>query len=247
VDWIIEERPWNDPTGTALRAAQRAELDARYGTDDHEPGPPPSGADVSYFVVATTGGRAVGCGALRAVDASSAEVKRMYVEPAERGTGVATAILDALEAAVGGMPAADGYRGLSVSQLVDLHRRGHEIGSHTVTHPILPALDDAALAREIADARRALAGWLGTDVAGFCYPNGDHDERVVARVARAGHAYACTTLDGIHYPGDDPFRIRRVSMVSDRVAVGVRRFDPTAFRRELCGLYRRRGRPPVGS
>jgi peptidoglycan/xylan/chitin deacetylase (PgdA/CDA1 family) len=162
--------------------------------------------------------------------------------PAERD-----AILDALEAAVGGMPAADGYRGLSVSQLVDLHRRGHEIGSHTVTHPILPALDDAALAREIADARRALAGWLGTDVAGFCYPNGDHDERVVARVARAGHAYACTTLDGIHYPGDDPFRIRRVGMVWDRVAIGARRFDPTAFRRELCGLYRRRGRPAVGN
>ncbi len=97
MDWIIEERPWNDPAGVALRAAQRAELDARYGGDNHEPGPPPSGDDVSYFVVATSDGGAVGCGALRRLDGSSAEVKRMYVVPAARGTGVARAVLTALE------------------------------------------------------------------------------------------------------------------------------------------------------
>ncbi|GAA0922720.1 GNAT family N-acetyltransferase [Virgisporangium aurantiacum] len=98
MDWIIEERPWNDPAGVALRAAQRAELDARYGSDDHEPGPPPSGDDVSYFVVAQdAGGAPVGCGALRRLDGSSAEVKRMYVVPAARGTGVARAVLTALE------------------------------------------------------------------------------------------------------------------------------------------------------
>ena len=97
MDWIIEERPWNDPAGVALRAAQRTELDARYGSDDHEPGPPPSGDDVSYFVVATRAGGAVGCGALRRLDGSSAEVKRMYVVPAARGTGVARAVLTALE------------------------------------------------------------------------------------------------------------------------------------------------------
>lgn len=95
--WTIEERPWNDPAGVALRAAQRAELDARYGSDDHEPGPPPSGVDVSYFVVATTGGAAVGCGALRQLDGSTAEVKRMYVVPESRGSGVAQAVLRSLE------------------------------------------------------------------------------------------------------------------------------------------------------
>ncbi|MDQ3788649.1 MAG: GNAT family N-acetyltransferase, partial [Actinomycetota bacterium] len=39
-DWIIETRPWDDPAGAELRRRQRAELDARYGSDDHEPGPP---------------------------------------------------------------------------------------------------------------------------------------------------------------------------------------------------------------
>lgn len=96
--WTIEERDWDDPAGRALRAAQRAELDSRYGSDDHEPGAAPSAADIDVFLVATDAdGRPVGCGALRRLDTTSAEVKRMYVEPGSRGSGVATAVLRALE------------------------------------------------------------------------------------------------------------------------------------------------------
>ncbi len=51
------------------------------------------------FVVARTDGRAVGCGALRRLDASSGEVKRMYVDPEVRGRGVAKHVLARLELA----------------------------------------------------------------------------------------------------------------------------------------------------
>jgi putative acetyltransferase len=51
------------------------------------------------FLVARDGGRAVGCGAIRVLDPTSAEVKRMYVEPGERSKGVGWAVLTALEAA----------------------------------------------------------------------------------------------------------------------------------------------------
>jgi putative acetyltransferase len=96
----IEPRPWNDPAGTNLRLKQRAELDHRYGTDDHEPGPPPSGENIAVFLVATdANGTPIGCGALRQLDETSAEIKRMYVLPASRGTGVAKEILRALETA----------------------------------------------------------------------------------------------------------------------------------------------------
>jgi GNAT superfamily N-acetyltransferase len=96
--WTIEERDWDDPVGAALRVAQRAELDERYGSDDHEPGAAPSAADIDVFLVALTpSGEAIACGALRRLDASSAEVKRMFVSPASRGSGVAAAVLRALE------------------------------------------------------------------------------------------------------------------------------------------------------
>ena len=156
------------------------------------------------------------------------------------------AILCALEGAVGGPPAVDGYQALSVAELIGLHARGHEIGSHTVTHPLMPELNDVALQSELNGARDTLAAWLGVDVPGFCYPNGDADERVVGAVRRAGHRHACTTRDGIHRPGDDPLRIRRVDVVPERALDGSRRFDATAFRRELCGLYRRRSESVAG-
>lgn len=98
--WTIEKRDWDDPAGVALRTAQRAELDERYGGPDHEPGTPPSAADIDIFLVAVDdAGEPIGCGALRRLDATSAELKRMYVVPASRGSGVATGVLRALEAA----------------------------------------------------------------------------------------------------------------------------------------------------
>jgi putative acetyltransferase len=89
---------WEDPDAVRLRAAQRAELDARYGTEDHEPGAVPTADSVAVFLVARdAGGTAVGCGGLRLLGPGSGEVKRMYVDPAVRGTGVAAALLRALE------------------------------------------------------------------------------------------------------------------------------------------------------
>jgi len=159
--------------------------------------------------------------------------------------GERAAVLAELERAAGGAPAADGYRSMSVAQVTELHRRGHEVGSHTVSHAMLPDLDEAALRREIEAARDTIAGWTGGTVPGFCYPNGDHDERTVAAVVRAGHAYACTTRDGVHGPRDDRYRIPRVDVAPGRVTSAAGRPDTTAFRRELCGLYGRRGRAPA--
>jgi GNAT superfamily N-acetyltransferase len=89
---------WGDPDAVRLREAQRTELDARYGTDDHEPGALPTAETVAVFLVArNAAGTAVGCGGIRLLGPGSGEVKRMYVEPAARGTGVAAALLRALE------------------------------------------------------------------------------------------------------------------------------------------------------
>lgn len=59
---------------------------------------PPNGT----FVVATDDGRAIGCGGLRRIaddgDDVRFEVKHVFVTAAGRGRGVATAVMDALEA-----------------------------------------------------------------------------------------------------------------------------------------------------
>jgi len=90
---------WDDTDGAALRTAQRAELDARYGSDDHEPGTAPTARDITAFLLARDAatGAPLGCGGLRDLGSGSAEIKRMYVVPESRGTGVSVAILRALE------------------------------------------------------------------------------------------------------------------------------------------------------
>ena len=99
---VIRALPWADPIGDTLRTAQQDEISARYGVPDSEPGPKPTAADITVFLVAFDeaehGGRlAVGCGGLRELDGSHGEIKRMYVIPERRGTGLSVAILSALE------------------------------------------------------------------------------------------------------------------------------------------------------
>ena len=94
---VVRAVPWDDPAGEALRVAQQTEVSARYGIPDSEPGPKPTAADIAVFLVAFDDDVAVGCGGLRTLDGSHGEIKRMYVVPERRGTGVSTALLSALE------------------------------------------------------------------------------------------------------------------------------------------------------
>lgn len=95
---IVRRAAWDDPEATALREAQRAEMELRYGTPDSEPGPAPTAADITAFFVAySDDGEPAGCGGLRQLNDAEAEIKRMYVTPPSRGSGVSVGILDALE------------------------------------------------------------------------------------------------------------------------------------------------------
>ncbi len=187
-------------------------------------------------------------------DVCGPEIARHWPAPGARGASWTSllkqrpprqrdAVLTWLEWILGGSPRLEGFEPMTFAEVATLHRRGHEIGSHSVSHPVLTDLDDASLQREVDGAHGVLRAHLGTPVAGFCYPNGDHDERVVRAVARSGHTYACSTQQGIHARGEDRYRIRRVDIVRDRVTRGSRRLDVTGFRRELCGLYRRARSP----
>ncbi|MBS7786980.1 GNAT family N-acetyltransferase [Flavobacterium sp. CYK-55] len=53
---------------------------------------------VKYAVVAYQDGKAVGCGAIKAYDEQTMEIKRMFVDDHARGKGIASLILKNLEA-----------------------------------------------------------------------------------------------------------------------------------------------------
>jgi len=94
----IEQVAFDSDASAALRQAQQDEIAERYGTPDSEPGVKPSAADMTVFFVAfDDDGEPMGCGGLRKLDDSYGEIKRMYVRPESRGTGVSTAIIQSLE------------------------------------------------------------------------------------------------------------------------------------------------------
>jgi glycosyltransferase involved in cell wall biosynthesis/peptidoglycan/xylan/chitin deacetylase (PgdA/CDA1 family) len=124
-------------------------------------------------------------------------------------------------------------RMMSSSELRGLQARGHEIGCHTVTHPIVTLLDERELAWEIEQSRRDVEAKVGGRAAGFCYPNGTYDERAMGAVRRAGFRYACTTEPGRNGLTADVLCLRRVDMNPSRVTINGRH-DATAFRAEVC-------------
>lgn len=88
-----------------------------------------------------------------------------------------------------GTPHEHELQSMDYDDLGKLADAGWEVGSHTVTHPRLTALDDAALHAELATSRETLSGRLGRDCTSVAYPYGDVDERVAAVAARTG--YSC--------------------------------------------------------
>jgi peptidoglycan/xylan/chitin deacetylase (PgdA/CDA1 family) len=151
--------------------------------------------------------------------------------------GNRSAFLDEIGTAVGSADMRGRFDAMTPAHVAELARRGHEIGSHTVHHPLLPQLSDPELDLELAHSMQSLTDWIGRAPAGFCYPNGDHSERVVDAVKRAGYRYACTVEPGINMPGTDPLRMRRMDITPASSGVAGDRCDLIAFRSEFCGLH----------
>ena|SRR4030067_54859 len=84
---------------------------------------------------------------------------------------------------------------------------GHEIGSHTITHPAdMKLLDKKQRLKEVATSKILLEERLGHKVESFCYPKGKYDENTVEEVRKAGYEWARTTVVGTIEPAEDPYR-----------------------------------------
>jgi peptidoglycan/xylan/chitin deacetylase (PgdA/CDA1 family) len=133
-------------------------------------------------------------------------------------------------------------RVLGWDDVVALDRGGTlRFEAHTVTHPSLLALDEAAARAEIRECRSELEARLGRDVSAFAYPAGLFGERERRLVAEAGYAAAVSCEPGVNLPGTDRFALRRRQidardgLLDFRAKVGGGHDTPLPLR----GLYRR--------
>lgn len=79
---------------------------------------------------------------------------------------------------------------LDWERLRELAATGWEIGSHTLTHPHLPALADEELARELSASKAACEAGMGRPCSSLAYPYGDVDDRCAAAARAAGYTAA---------------------------------------------------------
>ena len=108
----IRRQPLDSPDAQRLIAALDAELSALFpepGANHFSLAATQVAEGDGAFLVAYDRDMPVGCGAVRRLDAETAELKRMYVAPSHRGRGVGRRIVAALE---------DEARTLGVSRMV---------------------------------------------------------------------------------------------------------------------------------
>jgi peptidoglycan/xylan/chitin deacetylase (PgdA/CDA1 family) len=103
-----------------------------------------------------------------------------------------------------------GYRSCTWEQLREMESSGIDVGSHTVTHPVLTRVTADRLCRELEQSRRRLEEMLGHAVTSFCYPNGAYNRLVRDAVARAGYRLAVTSDNGLNDATIDPLAFRRI-------------------------------------
>ena len=90
-----------------------------------------------------------------------------------------------------------------------------EIGSHTVTHPILASIGDDQSLQELMASRVQIEQNMGRTVRYFCYPNGqcgDYRPSQILQVGNAGYEAAVAACPDMIHPGSDIYELRRIGV-----------------------------------
>jgi len=90
-----------------------------------------------------------------------------------------------------------------------------EIGSHSVTHPILSGMTDDECWRELTISRQQIEEEMGRRVDSFCYPNGkteDYRPSQVQQVREAGYKGAVAANPGLVTGHANPYELPRLGV-----------------------------------
>lgn len=93
-----------------------------------------------------------------------------------------------------------------------LDRKGFQVGSHSMTHPALPALSYEDCLSELSDSRKILEDRLGRRVLHLAYPFGFYNESVRSAAEEAGYETASTCVSAFCTDKDDSLTLPRINI-----------------------------------
>jgi len=109
---------------------------------------------------------------------------------------------------------APGQPMMSWEQIRILDRKGHTVGSHTMSHPSMAQVDAKEAEMEFAESKRRLEHELGRPMVHFSYPCpaarpywADHTRTLSEKT---GYLSAVTTAGGMVRRRDDPLMLKRI-------------------------------------
>lgn len=111
---------------------------------------------------------------------------------------------------------------MSRSQIRDLYAQGHEIGSHSVTHPHLTEIPKSQAKKEIENSKTKLEDVLGGKVVSFAYPYGEFDSQIAQLVENAGYKSARTIIGALNGTARDEYKLRSYMVLRTDTAAKIK-------------------------
>ena len=105
---------------------------------------------------------------------------------------------------------------VSWEQLQEMKAEGLDIGSHSITHPILATINADQIEKELGSSAQRIKEMTGGLPKGICYPNGriqDINDQVVSVAKRIGYTYGLLALN-YGFSEKSPYRLGRVAASS---------------------------------
>ena len=118
------------------------------------------------------------------------------------------------------------FSGLTWTQLLEMQEAGLNIGSHTLSHPILTRISQEHLEQELAQSKQVIEEKLATTVKGICYPNGmqaDVSENVINTAKKCQYHYGLIAYS--QEKSDSVFEISRIAASGDIAALAFSLLD----------------------
>ena len=100
--------------------------------------------------------------------------------------------------------------GLTANEVFDLHRRGVNVGSHTVTHPYLIEMTDQQIRREFIESKAVLEEWTGAPCRFLSIPGNFYNRRIAGIARECGYEAVFTANVGTVSRATDLFDINRL-------------------------------------
>lgn len=99
-------------------------------------------------------------------------------------------------------------------ELRKLVRKGHTVGSHTMTHPNMAQITESEARAEFLEAKQKMEKELSSPVVHFSYPcpalQPHWNDGTVSASRQAGYQTAVTTNGGLVRKNDDSLKLRRI-------------------------------------